>query len=113
MHIKPIVSYVAHNLISLIPQLNVPIVRKKESKDNYRNWINKVELTDYVDALYKPPASDCYIYIKCKCGVEYEYTNKQTVPDKNVICKCGRKVVEYGIFDNNEKIDKNNLAMIL
>jgi len=88
---KPVISYVANETI-----LNIPIVRKKVSKTSYVNWTDKTEFTNYVDTLYVPPTSDCYVYIKCQCGIEYEYENKTAVPESNLTCSCGRKVIEYG-----------------
>jgi hypothetical protein len=96
MATKPVISYIAKEIIPLTPQLNVSIVRKKLTKTSYRDYNNKTELTDYVDTLYVPPTSDCIVYVKCQCGAEYEYANKTAVPSVNLTCACGRKVVEYG-----------------
>lgn len=97
MATKPIISYAAQQILPLIPELNVSVVRKKVDKTTYRNWTNKTELTDYVDQLYVPPTSNCYLFIKCQCNMEHEYTNKTDVPATNLTCTCGRKLVEYGI----------------
>ncbi len=88
---KPIISYVASKVN--IP-LNISIVQKRESK-SCRNWKNKKEFTDYVDSLYKSVVSNCYVYIKCQCGTEYVYTSKNEVPEESLVCRCGRKVIEY------------------
>jgi hypothetical protein len=96
MATKPVVSYEADQIFPLTTQLNKAIVMKKLSKTSYRNWTNKAELTAYVDTLYVPPRSDCYLFVKCQCGVEYTYATKTAVPSANVTCTCGRKVIEYG-----------------
>ncbi len=93
--VKPVISYTT-NKIPLIPQLNVSIIRKQESPSYFRNWNNKTEFTNFVDTLYVPPTSNCYVYIRCQCRSEYAYASKTEVPDGNITCHCGRKVIEYG-----------------
>ena len=96
MSTKPVISYEVNQKIPLDTELNVSIVRKKLTKTSYRNWNDKTEFVDYVDTLYVPPTSDCYVYIKCQCGELFEYVDSSAVPSDNVICSCGRKVIEYG-----------------
>jgi len=104
---KPVISYIAERgFLSNInfsssnddkgPIINVPIVRKRLTKTSYRNWNDKKELTDYIDSLYVPSTSNCYLHIKCHCGVEYVYLNKIEVPAENKICICGHKIIVYG-----------------
>lgn len=94
-HNKPIISFQANQVVPLTQQLNTSIIRKKVSKTEYRNWDSKTELTDFVDTIYKPPTSDCYIFVKCQCGKEYEYIDKTEVPSENLTCTCGRKILQY------------------
>jgi hypothetical protein len=96
MATKPVISYVANQILPLIPELNVSVIQKKVSKTEFINWANKTELTDYVDLLYVHPLSDCYIYLQCQCGMIHEFVNKAAVPDTNLTCDCGRKLIEYG-----------------
>ena len=92
---KPVISYETY-MIPLIPELNVSIVRKKIDKKTYRNWNDKTEFIAYVDSLYVPPTSNCYVHIKCQCDQLFEYVNSSVVPSSSVVCDCGRKVIEYG-----------------
>lgn len=96
MAVKPVIMFICEDRMPLVPLLNVSIVRNKLSKTNYRNWNDKLELTTYIDSLYVHPLSDCYLCVRCQCGVEYEYENKTSVPSHNITCVCGRKVIEYG-----------------
>lgn len=93
---KPIVHYIADMKVPIDSTLNISIVRKKISKTNYVNWINKSELTTFIDTLYIPPTSDCYMCVTCQCGTDFSYSIKQEIPTHNVTCTCGRKVLEYG-----------------
>jgi hypothetical protein len=93
---KPVISYAAEQILPLNENLNKSIVSKKLTKTSYRNWNDKDEFVSYVDSLYVPPTSNCYVYIRCQCGAEYDYPSKVGVPSENLICGCGRKVIEYG-----------------
>lgn len=93
---KPVISYVINQKLPLIPVFNYSIIRKKLSSSSYVNWNNKKEFTDYVDTLFVPQMSDCYVYVKCQCGTEYQYADKTQVPSTNTTCTCGRKIIEYG-----------------
>jgi hypothetical protein len=90
---KPVISYIATRGMTPI---DTPVVQKKLSKTEYCNWKNKQEFIDFVDSLYVPPKSTCYVYVKCHCGREYVYEDKFTIPDNNFTCVCDRKIIEYG-----------------
>jgi hypothetical protein len=77
--------------------LNMSIFQKKVSDTEYRNFVNKAELVEYVDSLYSPEDVDSYICITCQCGTRYQYNTKDDVPSESLICECGRKVIEYGV----------------
>lgn len=98
---KPVISYVATPGRTT---LNISIVLKKLSKTSYRNWKDKAEFTDFVDTLYVPPKSNCYVFVRCQCLTEYIYGDKTEIPENSKICDvCGRKVIEYGgdqVFEN-------------
>ena len=96
MAIKPRISYVAQ-LRPLTLDANASVVRKKVDESTMVNWANKTELTDFVDSLYVHPSSNSYVWIKCQCGIEYNYATKTAVPSGNITCACGRRVIKYGI----------------
>ena len=76
---------------------NESLVIKRVAKNTYEKFADKTYLTDYIDALYSPPASDTYLQATCGCGIDYSYTAKTDVPVGDVTCSCGRKIVEYQI----------------
>jgi len=75
---------------------NISIVQKKISNSEYVDFVNKLEFTDYVDSLYAPLDVNTYCDITCQCSKKYTYSSKDDVPSDNVICSCGRKVIEFG-----------------
>lgn len=89
---KSIVSYIT----SSNPFLKTPVVQKRESKTSFRNWNDKLELTNYIDSLPVPNGVECCLYIKCHCSAEHKFLTKEDIPDKNFLCKCGRNLIEYG-----------------
>ena len=97
MAVKPIIKYQASS-IPINSALNVSIVQKKVDPTTFVNFANKTELTDFIDLLYVPPTSDTYLEIVCQCAVEYVYAVKEDVPATNLVCDCGRKVIEYGVL---------------
>ena len=94
MAIKPVIEYKARK-IPINGTLNISIVMKKITKNEYVNWKNRIELVNYIDELYAPPTSDTYLLICCQCGREYRYIDKTEIPSFNLVCQCGRKIIEY------------------
>jgi len=92
MPTKPVITYKDNNAPASTKSGSIVM---KRVGSTYQNWANKTELTDMIDVCYAPPTSDTYLYIICGCGEEYTYTTKNDVPDSNVTCSCGRKVIEY------------------
>jgi hypothetical protein len=89
---KPVISYIATKGLA---RIDIPIIQKKICKKEYCNWKNKLEFTNFLDTLYVPPSSTCYVYVKCHCNKEYIYENKLSIPENNFYCFCGRKIIEY------------------
>jgi hypothetical protein len=94
MPTKPIISYVEKTK-KPIEIDKTSIVSKKISKTEYKNWVNKLELTSFINTLYRHPSSNSYLYVICSCSREYNYTNQNEVPSGNKTCRCGRKIIEY------------------
>lgn len=90
---KPIISYKAGGFFAPI---DIPVVQKRISKKECRNYNDKQEFTDYVDSIKPSVRVDGYISILCSCGKEYDYVDKNEVPSSNLICDCGRRLIIYG-----------------
>lgn len=91
---KPVISFTASQ-VPVNSNLNVSIVQKKLSDTEFRNYTSKTEFTNYIDTLHVPKGSTTYCYVKCQCGMEHDYANKDAVPAVNLTCSCGRKVIAY------------------
>lgn len=94
MPTKPVIQLIDH--AKPLGLVDGCIFRKRISKTEYVNWINKTELTDFVDSIWVHPLSDTYVYIVCCCKREYRYITKADVPASNVVCPCGREIITYG-----------------
>ena len=94
MAYKPRVKYQANAIFPLKID-DLPIVRKRISKNDYVNFANKKDLTDFIDALYNPPTSDTYMQVICCCGQEFNYTTITEVPDSKITCSCGKVIIQY------------------
>lgn len=86
-------------LISLIRQTkilkDISIVQKREN-NVYRNFISKKEFVDdQINKLNRSPNIDTVLHIKCACNRDFIYTEITDIPEDNVICECGQKVIEF------------------
>lgn len=91
---EPIISYRAGKLFA--PLMDTSVVQDRISKNEFRNFNNKKEFTDYVDSIKSSRRVDGYVSIICNCGKTYDYSDKNQVPSSNLICDCGRKLIIYG-----------------
>ncbi len=89
----PIVAYSASSLPFV---LELPIVRKRVSQTEERNFNDKAELTAFVDSIRASRRVDGYVGIVCSCGHKYDYVTENDVPSTSVVCTCGRDVLIYG-----------------
>jgi hypothetical protein len=88
---KHIISYTASKLnIPLIP-----VVQKRVSKKEYRNFNNKAELVDYLGSIRAGSDSKC-MSITCNCGKIHDLISESDIPESSLICNCGRNLIIYG-----------------
>jgi hypothetical protein len=89
---KATVQYVASKLPVFMK--DVPIVQKREG-NVVVNFLNKTDLTNFIDSQGTVPDADRYLMITCQCGKIYDYVLKTDVPNANMTCPCGRCVIKY------------------
>jgi len=92
---KPIVEYLGKGLFMHGQGGRSSIVQKRDGQ-TMRNFNDKQEFTDFIDAIKPSTTVTGYVTAKCGCGQVYEYQTKGDVPDTNVICVCGRHIISYG-----------------
>ena len=96
MAYRPRVKYQADAKFPLTTMMNISVIRKRISKNNYVNFTDKADLVDFVDSLYEPPTSDTYLQAICSCGMDHSYTTSADVPSSDLTCTCGRVILKYG-----------------
>lgn len=87
-----IISYTASKLN--IP--HIPVVQKRVSKKEYRNFNNKAELVEYLISIRAVSDSSKCISITCNCGKIYNLESESDIPESSLICDCGRNLIIYG-----------------
>ncbi|MDO8640291.1 MAG: hypothetical protein Q7R33_02005 [Nitrosarchaeum sp.] len=79
----------------------VSIVQKQLSKTTYRNFYNKDELVEFIQQFENLVTSnvkpDAVLYVRCACNYDFIYTTYNDIPETNVDCRCGQKVIEYSL----------------
>jgi hypothetical protein len=84
---KPSLQYIKSN--KLFKQ--APIVHNKG-----KGFKNKKELIDFInDIKLRSINTDVLLHIKCSCNQEFIFSTINEIPEKNVICDCGQKVIVY------------------
>ncbi len=91
---KPIIEYFGKGLFMHGQGYRSSIVQKREGK-TMRNFSDKQEFTDFVDAIKPSITVTGYATVKCGCGQLYEYQTKDDIPATNVDCVCGRHIITY------------------
>jgi len=57
---------------------------------------DKAELLAWIGAQSLAPASDLLMMVHCQCGAEYSYPTRESIPEANLRCSCGRGIIVYG-----------------
>lgn len=84
---KPSIQFIKSN--KLFKQ--VPIVHNKGER-----FKNKNELLAFInDVKSRSVNSDVLLYVKCSCNQDFIFSTINDIPEKNVICDCGQKVIVY------------------
>ena len=87
------VSYQATRLpLSLA---NISIVQKLDGHQAV-NFASKQDFIANIESKNTITDADVHVVITCQCGKVYSYDTAGDVPESNVICGCGRKVLIYG-----------------
>lgn len=76
--------------------LEVPLVRKRNTRTTTRNFTDKAEFVAYIDSIKPSKRVDTYLMIECSCGKIYEFKSNIEVPSSNLICVCKRELIMYG-----------------
>jgi len=90
---RPAISYHASRLPLALA--NMSIVQKYEG-DKAINFASKQDFIDHIDSKNTIPDADVHLVISCQCGKVYSYETPEHIPESNVVCECGRKVLIYG-----------------
>lgn len=87
---KALVSFIRKSTILK----NISIVQKNEGSVNV-NFVSRNELTAYLDSILRPLNVDTVLYVKCACDRDFIFAENIDIPNGNIICECGQKVIEY------------------
>jgi len=73
---------------------NISIVQKLDN-GVHRNYVDRNEFISYIQSISRPPDVDTVLYVRCACNRDFIYTEITDIPNGNVNCECGQKVIEY------------------
>jgi|GEM_PF-5678799 len=90
---KPIISFIRQTTL----QKMTSIVRKKDKSGSIRNFVDKNELDSYIKSIPAQQDVDTILYVRCCCYKDFIYAEYNDIPQENVNCECGQKVIEYAV----------------
>jgi hypothetical protein len=84
---RPTLQYIKNN--KLFKQ--TPIVH-----DKGKSFKNKKELIAFINSIkLRSINTDVLLHIKCACNQGFIFSTINEIPEKNVVCDCGQKVIVY------------------